>query len=82
MNTCQAIYDFTTLAIENGAIEENDRIYTHNQLLRLIGESEMGEITSVVEKNPHVLLDTLIDKATENLIISKTKPIVICSKRF
>ncbi|WP_081085930.1 UDP-glucose--hexose-1-phosphate uridylyltransferase [Bacillus mycoides] len=73
MNTCQAIYDFTTLAIENGAIEETDRIYTHNQLLRLIGESEMGEITSVVETDPHVLLDTLIDKATENLIISKNQ---------
>jgi len=38
MNTCQAIYDFTTLAIENGTIEENDRIYMHNQLLRLLGE--------------------------------------------
>ncbi|WP_283747218.1 UDP-glucose--hexose-1-phosphate uridylyltransferase [Bacillus cereus] len=73
MNTCQAIYDFTTLAIENGAIEENDRIYTHNQLLRLIGESEMGEITSVVETDLHVLLDTLLDKARENLTISKNQ---------
>lgn len=73
MNTCQAIYDFITLAIENGTIEENDRIYMHNQLLRLLGESEMEEITSVVETDPHVLLDTLLDKATENLTISKNQ---------
>lgn len=44
MKTSQAIYDFTTLAINNGAIEEVDRIYTHNQLLRLIGESDMGRL--------------------------------------
>ncbi|KWU65514.1 hypothetical protein AWW70_09785 [Bacillus mycoides] len=61
MNTCQAIYDFTTLAIENGAIKETDRIYMHNQLIRLIGESEIGGITSLVETDPHVLLDTLIN---------------------
>ncbi|MES9663397.1 UDP-glucose--hexose-1-phosphate uridylyltransferase [Bacillus cereus] len=73
MNTCQAIYDFITLAIENGTIEENDRIYMHNQLLRLLGESEMEEITSVVETDPHVLLDTLLDKARENLTISKNQ---------
>ncbi|MGG5796239.1 UDP-glucose--hexose-1-phosphate uridylyltransferase [Bacillus nitratireducens] len=73
MNTCQAIYDFITLAIENGTIEENDRIYMHNQLLRLIGESEMEEITSVVETDPHVLLDTLLDKARENLTFSKNQ---------
>ena len=73
MNTCQAIYDFTTLAIDNGAIEESDRIYTHNQLLRLIGESDMGEIASVVEMDTHMLLNTLIDKAMENLIISKNQ---------
>ncbi|QWG32889.1 UDP-glucose--hexose-1-phosphate uridylyltransferase [Bacillus mycoides] len=73
MNTCQAIYDFITLAIENGTIEENDRIYMHNQLLRLLGESEMEEITSVVETDPHVLLDTLLDKARGNLTISKNQ---------
>ncbi|PFN19126.1 UDP-glucose--hexose-1-phosphate uridylyltransferase [Bacillus cereus] len=73
MNTCQAIYDFITLAIENGTIEENDRIYMHNQLLRLLGESEMEEITSVVETDPQVLLDTLLDKARENLTISKNQ---------
>ncbi|WP_439022205.1 UDP-glucose--hexose-1-phosphate uridylyltransferase [Bacillus thuringiensis] len=71
MNICQTIYDFTTLAIENGAIEENDRIYMHNQLLRLIGESEMEEITRVVETDPYVLLHMLMDKAMENHIISK-----------
>ncbi|MGE6309752.1 UDP-glucose--hexose-1-phosphate uridylyltransferase [Bacillus cereus] len=73
MNTCQAIYDFITLAIENGTIEETDRIYMHNQLLRLLGESEMEEITSVVETDPHVLLDTLLDKARGNLTISKNQ---------
>ena len=73
MKTSQAIYDFTTLAINNGAIEEVDRIYTHNQLLRLIGESDMGEITSVVETNPHVLLNTLLGIAMENLSISQNQ---------
>ncbi len=73
METNQAIYDFTTLAIDNGAIEESDRIYTHNQLLRLIGESDMGEINSVVEMDRHVLLNTLIDKAIKNLKISKNQ---------
>ena len=73
MKASQAIYDFTTLAINNGAIEEVDRIYTHNRLLRLIGESDMGEITSVVETNPHVLLSTLLGIAMENLSISKNQ---------
>ncbi|MEC3471186.1 UDP-glucose--hexose-1-phosphate uridylyltransferase [Bacillus tropicus] len=73
MKTSQAIYDFTTLAINNGAIEEVDRIYTHNQLLRLIGESDMGEITSVVETNPHVLLNTLLGIAMENQSISQNQ---------
>lgn len=71
MSIGQAVYDLTTVAIKNGRIENEDRIYHQNQLLRLVGVTDLGIFK--VQDAPDDLAEsilTLLDAAKENGMIN------------
>lgn len=70
MNVGQAVYDLTTIAIENGRIEEEDRIYHQNELLRLIGSSNMETPKDKTPGELETITLTLIETAKSSGMIN------------
>ncbi|MCZ9310588.1 UDP-glucose--hexose-1-phosphate uridylyltransferase [Weissella koreensis] len=70
MNVGQAVYDLTTIAIKNGRIEEEDRIYHQNELLRLIGSNNLGTPEVKTPEELETIVSTLMDAAKRNEMIN------------
>lgn len=65
MQVSQAVHDLVTIAIENGRIQAEDRIYQQNMLLRLIGVTNFEPVAQTIEKDPLRLLDVLLEQARQ-----------------
>lgn len=62
----------TAYGIKNGLLSAEDKIFTQNRLLEIMGEDSLEEVEAFEEKELEVILTELCDKAVEKGLIEDT----------
>ncbi|MFV0557522.1 MAG: hypothetical protein ACK5MW_02640 [Enterococcus sp.] len=83
MSFSQAIFDFTTLAIQAGGYMDLDRIYVQNQLLDLIGETTLAEVSlTLPTQTASEIQQLLLAQAKKNNIVQNDEQQAILAAKL